>query len=249
MMRRSITACVDFSDLLAITLPANAKHFDESWVITSPADRETLRVVSRTQNARLFVTDSFYANGAAFNKGRAISECIEHMGKTGLFASIDADTMLPEYVPWDSMRSGNLYSAKRRMLFDATQAYDWIEESKWKMLPRGRDQEHAGYFSVWFADDTHLTGREWFSSQWMSAAGYDSEFQFCWPPECRLWLDVSEVLHIGLDGRNWCGRATQMVDRTFGDNALENGRKMEAMISDRKLHGFSRERLDGKRDL
>ena len=68
-----LSICVDFADILALTLPRNARHFKNILVVTSPDDHATADVVKSVKNASLFTTDAFYRDGAVFNKGLAWS--------------------------------------------------------------------------------------------------------------------------------------------------------------------------------
>ena len=40
---------------------------------------------------------------------------------------------------------------------------------------------------------------------WRHAGGYDSEFEFRWPPTRRVRIPGLVLTHIGLPGANWCG--------------------------------------------
>ena len=86
---------VDYADLLAITLPYNRHHFSEIWVVTSSADEQT-KAVAQAHGAHVFVTDSFYANGAAFNKWLALEEGLDAMGREGWLCLMDADVLWPK---------------------------------------------------------------------------------------------------------------------------------------------------------
>ena len=85
---------VDYADLLAITLPYNRHHFSEIWVVTSSADEQT-KAVAQAHGAHVFVTDSFYANGAAFNKWLALEEGLDAMGRDGWLCLMDSDVLWP----------------------------------------------------------------------------------------------------------------------------------------------------------
>jgi len=56
-----ITVSVGYDDLLAITLPRNARHFERVVVVSSPDDKATAKVVASVANAELFVTDVFFS--------------------------------------------------------------------------------------------------------------------------------------------------------------------------------------------
>jgi hypothetical protein len=79
-----LTVCVDYGDLLAVTLPRNARGFERVVVATTEADRATLDIVADVPNAVAFTTDAFTRDGATFNKGLAIEEAIEFFGRESL---------------------------------------------------------------------------------------------------------------------------------------------------------------------
>ncbi|MFO0202723.1 MAG: hypothetical protein ACK528_06290, partial [Alphaproteobacteria bacterium] len=56
---RAFIVCVNYADLLAITLPYNRHHFSEVIVVTSSADTQT-QAISRQNRAYCFVTEVFY---------------------------------------------------------------------------------------------------------------------------------------------------------------------------------------------
>lgn len=91
---RAILVSVDYSDLLAITLPYNRHHFDEVMVVTSPNDDKTKMIADKC-GAVVFTTDSFYKNGADFNKWRALEEGLDYFGRFGWLCIMDADVLWP----------------------------------------------------------------------------------------------------------------------------------------------------------
>jgi hypothetical protein len=41
---KAIMVCVDYGDLLSLTLPYNKHHFEQMLVVTAPRDRETQNI-------------------------------------------------------------------------------------------------------------------------------------------------------------------------------------------------------------
>jgi hypothetical protein len=78
-MRAAIVS-VDFGDLLEITLPYNRHHFTEVMIVTTPADWRS-QEAARNNNAGLYVTDTFYAQGEDFNKWAALEEALDQYGR------------------------------------------------------------------------------------------------------------------------------------------------------------------------
>jgi hypothetical protein len=236
---RAIVICVDFADLLQITLPRNAAHFTNVLVVSSPDDEATAAVVKSVPNATLFTTDAFYKDGAAFNKGLAMEVGLDHLGRQGWIAILDSDILLPRSADFSSLPQGYLFSAHRRILADTT-AYR--ESLDWGKLPLAPDRELAGYLQVFHAADPVLKKLPWYGTDWIHAGGCDSEFQRRWPIS-RKFRFAWEVLHLGLPGENWCGRVTQHTDASRPAEAETRTARLKEIINTRKATGsFSHEK-------
>src|SRR5689334_22908441 len=94
---KAILVSVDYADLLAMTLPYNKHHFDEVFVITSNADNAT-KQVARENHCPYLATDSFWDDGAMFNKWKALEEGLTVMGRDGWICIMDADILWPKAV-------------------------------------------------------------------------------------------------------------------------------------------------------
>ncbi len=143
------------------------------------------------------MTEIFYANDAAFNKGAALSEaaanCITDGRWKDWVALIDADIVPPPnwkaLVEAEEPQSGNLYGA-RRVLENGKQFYDG---------------EIAGFFQLFHTSDPNVQRRPLVETDWVHAGGYDSEFQFRWKDHQRIHLPI-HMTHLGEPGQNWFGR-------------------------------------------
>lgn len=210
---RMITVSVEYGDLLAITLPRNARHFEKVVVVTAAHDEETLRVVASIPNAVPYVTDAFY-RGGVFNKGWALSEGLEFLGD-GWVTVMDADTLLHPGVSWGNLEIGNLYTPKRYMLRNILQWKEYVDSpEKWLQLELEEAVEFAGYCQIYHTSDPALVGKPRYPSRWKHAGGCDSEHQGRWPSERKI-RPPFVCLHIGEDRKSWCGRATMRTDGTI----------------------------------
>lgn len=213
MKPRAIMVSVDYSDLLSITLPYNRHHFDQVCVVTSLADFESVSAVIQGQHVTVMATDLFYADGADFNKWRALEWALDIYGRHGLLAIMDADVLWPKEIPAMEYEPGKLYSPLRHMLTDLQQPLP--PESEWSRYPIHRNvAEWAGYTQIFYADDPHLGPTPWHQIDWRHAGGADSYFQMKWPVDCKVRTRWN-VLHLGTAGANWCGRATPYLDGTL----------------------------------
>lgn len=204
---RAITVCVGYDDLLAITLPRNLRHLREILIVTTPEDTATQQLAGEHPGARLHVTDAFHRDGGPFNKGAALEEAFDRLGRRGWVLILDADTLLPfsglgEMV----IRPGFLYSPYRRLLRDPSRFRDDLD---WSKLPLKTSRIWAGYFQLFHCSDPVLVERPWYPSM-PTAGGCDGVFQSRWPGTRRIRPDL-EVLHLGPHGRNWSGRVTPRI--------------------------------------
>lgn len=234
---KGLVVCVDFWDLLAITLPRNAGCFDEVLVVTTLGDQRTMSVVgSGPANVNAYCTEVFSANGATFNKGAAIEEGLDVLGREDWLCVFDADIVMPPEMDLAGIQSGYLYAPRRRNLADPRQWAKYLPPGLWRDLPLAPDLEHGGYFHLFHASDPALGSPPWYATNWRHAGGYDSDFIMHWPREKHLRLPF-EVLHLGEDGKNWWGRVTPYLDGSRPDSGEVARQRMAQMWVDRKQRG------------
>jgi len=94
MYLECVVVCVNFSDVLAHTLPLNKGHFDRMIVVTDPADLATW-AVCRHHHVQCISTNDFYRDEQAFNKGRGINAVLNLLSKRDWLLHMDADIVLP----------------------------------------------------------------------------------------------------------------------------------------------------------
>lgn len=256
---RAIMVCVDFADILAVTLPYNRHHFEEVWIVTDFKDEKTMEVIKGT-DTYYFRTDAFYRNGAKFNKWAALEEGLDAMGRRGWLCVMDADVLWPKKVGFVSetemslqfhglppgygddpgwracnLWEGNLYTPRRRMDVEWHREAGLPPEDRWALdYPlHPQQQEFAGYSQVFHADDPHLGPAPWHQTDWTHCGGADSFFQAKWP-EANKVRPPFEVLHLGEAGVNWFGRATPRADGTIPEEAAERRRACMEIWGERR---------------
>lgn len=198
---RAITVCVDYADVLALTLPYNRHHFKAVHVVTSPADKSTQYLASYL-GVGCLVTDAFYRDRAHFAKWAALEEGLDAMGREGELCILDADVLLPKAARLAGER-GTLSTPLRRMC----PTFTVPPESEWRTYPLHRNVgEWAGYCQVFHAADPALGPPPWHDVTWTHCGGADSFFQAKWPRERRV-RPPFECLHLGPCGTHWFGRA------------------------------------------
>lgn len=239
---RAILVSVDYADLLEVTLPYNRHHFDEMVVVTTLADT-TSQTVAIQNEAVLFCTDSFYDDGATFNKWKALEEGLDFFGREGWICLMDADVLWPKVLPPIDWRVGKLYTPLRRMFTDLSKPIP-REEYLWPAYKHHRVKaEWSGYSQIFHCDDAVLDDPPWHEIDWKHAGGADSFFQQKWNPEDKI-RPPFDVLHLGLAGENWCGRSTPYLDGTQHPESSRRAKQLtEVFRTRRQNRNFDHEKL------
>lgn len=245
MKLKGLTVCVEFDDLLRLTLARNARHFEQLVVVTSPHDRRTMEAVEEVarehglENVDVYLTNAFYKRGAAFNKGMSIEHGLDVLGRSGWLLVWDIDVVMPDVMDLSAVEPGRLYCPHRRMCRDIK---DYTGQTDWSRWPVEKETELAGYFQLFHAEDPVLTVRPWYAIDWRHAGGYDSVFQARWPNRRKVRLPF-EVLHLGESYLNWHGRVQPRADGTLPREADKRRRAQKEMYAQRKKRGFENERI------
>lgn len=225
---KGICVSVGYDDLLALTLLKNARHLTSIVVVTTREDARTQAIVARVPSARCFFTDAFTRHGARFNKGAALEEGFDALGRDGWILIHDADILLPDSVPFNNLDPSKLYGAPRRMLDDPKQAVP----ASWRTLPLSKEVGFPGYFQLFHGSNPLLT-RPWYDVTYTHAGGGDGYFQSRFKDKAQLPM---EVLHYGPRDTNWFGRASERLD---GDEPPSDTNEMEKLQT---MYGWGRPR-------
>lgn len=232
---KGITVSVGYDDLLAITLPKNARHLMELVVVTSPDDRRTQDVVASIPSARCHVTDAFTRHGAKFNKGAALEEGFDALGRDGWILIWDADVLLPDIFDPDNLDPQFLYGAERRIMEDPTQAIP--PPAEWRKLLGRRETGYPGYFQLFHADA--VASLPWYDTTFRHAGGGDDYFQSRWPSEQKAKLPI-QCLHLGPVDTNWFGRVSPRRDGDATDSTGGAEAEMETLLRFKGWNGRPR---------
>jgi len=241
----AVVVCVEFDDLLALSLPRLLRHCGHVRIVTSPADKPTQELIRGYGLAGYPVsclqTGAFYERGAAFNKGAAILRCLESVELHGWIALADADTLWPAEICWEFLEIGNLYTPPRRIVHPAE---DFNEATDWAAWPRCEDREFAGYTQIFHAGDPRFRqAAKLYPDNWRHAGGADSLFQDRWPVARKL-RPPFEVLHLGTPWANWHGRWEARLDGREIPEAAARCWAQQEMRRARRSYGFALELLE-----
>ena len=151
----AVLTCVNFDDILDVTLGLNHPHLDNLIVVTSHEDKAT-QLCAKKHSVMCVPTDLFKKNGRNFNKGAAINAGFDRFQFHGWRLHIDVDIILPDnfrrvLFNHTHLERDCLYGASRRDIVgqDALNAYLKARN----LLPQhafqsGLSTEHGGAMPV-----------------------------------------------------------------------------------------------------
>lgn len=210
MNLKAITVCVNYADLLAKSLERWHTQTDRLVVVTAPKDHAT-RVLCDKHNVETFVTDLFYANGARFNKGAALSQAaittgLRRYGEWML--TFDSDIIPPpdwrKRLNESKLVPGILYGAYR---------YWQPENVRQPVVDLAKKMPQSwviGFFSLFHVRDPRLPVGPLFDCHWPHAGNYDTTFARRWPPDRQRILNELPMIHLGEERSNWAGRGNKL---------------------------------------
>ena len=214
-----VIVCVDYSDFLALTIPATKAAFGEAGrisVLTEPSDVATVRLCEKN---RLVCVPSRRLRNGTFSKSDALQEYILSQQNHWLLF-LDADIMLPKeasILNQMELDDNFLYGCRRRLIESNSDLRDYLAGRKTECdFPYSADLvpcdmvSHGwrnpvglpGFFQLWFNDGSRKVPHS------DNASEFDIEFAVQWPDVCRRRVPF-DVLHLGPIAANWNGRITE----------------------------------------
>lgn len=222
MKINGLVVSVGYADDLARGVDAWMSGLESLTVVTAERDTSTIALCSN-KGCRIFKTDSFWRDGAHFNKGRAIAEAFDSgiVPTDNWLQLIDADVVPPK--DWlEQVREcqpGTLYGAKRRQVLADGSVEPWP-------VP---DFVPVGFFLLFHGDDPGAKVRPIVDTNWTHAGNYDSTFIKRWERQTVLAL---ELLHHGPRGTNWCGVGNEdVMNEVLSERARRGGWKHETITA------------------
>lgn len=226
---RGITVAVGdwYARALAVTLPANMRHFASCLVVTKPGDA-CVEVARSVPGVDVLETDAFTRHGAFFNKGLAFEEGFDRMGRRGWIAIHDADILLPDRLDLARLHPDGLNGCRRRIVEPWP---DWDPAAPWSTYPLRKDGGPIGFCQIFRAECPALAGkRPWYDVTFPHAGGGDAYFLTHWPGGLRRVLPF-DALHLGPVDRHWFGTEPDAIDR-MARFVIENGWGRAARLHD-----------------
>jgi len=164
MKIEAVVVCVNYSDFLAWTLPANRCQFDRLVVVTTPKDIRTQELCSYW-HVKCVVTDACYKEGADFNKGAMINEGLKALDGDGWVVHMDADIWLPprfrELINDLVLDQDGLYTIDRLM------CSDFLEWLKFLYAPPAQYENEIFVHLRPFPVGVRIANKEAFYGGWM----------------------------------------------------------------------------------
>lgn len=236
MKPRAILCCVEYDDLLALTLPYTIPHVSDLLVVTTDEDERT-KAVCRKHGVRFHATGVFHDRGAPFNKGAAMEEGFDVLGRHGRILILDADIVLPENLDFSCASRGFLWGCRRVLWPDP---WTW-KGQPWEHLTPEPVEDIMGYFQLFHAEDAPK--RPWYPTHYKSAATVDQWFGWKHFSYRGAYLPDQTVLHLGTPGDNWCGRTKPREDGTVLAESALRQKTLADMIARRLAHDKNAEVL------
>jgi hypothetical protein len=233
MYLEGVIVCVNYSDFLAHTLPHNKIHFDRLVVVTDRNDTDTLKLCEY-HHVECIQTDSFYAEGADFNKAKGINVGLNRLSRKGFVMHLDADIYLPpltrrilENIELDPQY---IYGVDRMMCPTYADWMQFLEKPSlthegWiyihpTIFPLGvriaeymnKGYEPIGFLQLWNPIASKVF---WYPEEHGAADRTDVLFAKKWPRAKRGLIPEIIVIHLDSEnlnlkemGKNWNGRKT-----------------------------------------
>jgi hypothetical protein len=226
-----LTVSVGYAADLAVGIARWMTGLASLTVVTTPTDTDT-QALAAAHGARVVTTDLFTADGAAFNKGRALEYARQSLPWTDWVLLFDADTVPP--ADWHarlvaaSLQPGTLYGTQR---FDATGAD--VTDRGQPGLPH--DVPGVGFFQLFHVTDPAVQvapGEPLIDCHWIHGGNYDNRLMDRWRSRgVRIRPVPFRVAHLG-PRDNWFGRG--------------NREAFEAMQAERRRRGgrWDHERIE-----
>lgn len=190
----AVTICVDYWDLLAMTLPQTLGWATHVYIVTTPEQA----FETACDDVTVLAYPHFYHKNAFFNKSGALlfAQNIVHAQHPGAWvALVDADVMVPTVPEETSLNRCALYGAPR---VDYESLHDYFQ----RVNGRPYDILGAGYFQMY-----------WDKSKFYEPHSKDaseSDMTFYKKFQSKIQLRMPPIVHLGERDKNWKGRVTDL---------------------------------------
>jgi hypothetical protein len=234
----AVTVCVNYADILRVTIPFNKSLIDNWVIVTSTQDKETFDVC-KYYGVTCIMTDKFFDNGAPFNKAKGINEGLKKLTQIDWMLHLDADIILPanfrQICKDDQLQKDAIYGIDRINVIGDEELFRLFitknsQIKQWTYLNQKTEYEPAfrlhnlnsgynviGFFQLWHSN--YLKNNLKYPENHTSAARTDVGFQQQWNLDKRLLYPGIIGYHIMTEalpkGYDWNGRKSKKVGQDF----------------------------------
>ena len=210
-----ILVCINYSDLLALTLQQNRGMFKHFYVVTEKSDTNTIKLCEKYQ-VNVHLTNITHKDNAYFNKSGMIHEVqkvIHAKFPTSWVLILDADIYLPDNFlsicsekKLKHLDHDALYSLKR-IDFHTYEDFEKKENGKEYIA------QFMGYFQMYYDKTKYYAPHS-------STCG-KCDYIFSTEFRKKYYLNETfQIYHLGEDGKNWEGRVTPVWNKIYDKNIV-----------------------------
>jgi len=234
MKLQAVTVSVNYSDFLVHMLEENAHLFDKWVIVTNHKDKATKELCDKYKNVACVQTDSFYKDGAKFNKFAGINDGLVFVDNDAWVLFIDSDIILHpltkrvlENVDLDKKF---IYGIDRvncvgRELWEDHKFKRNLLINNWLLTNAGfplgarlvhyygyenGDGKFAGWNPLGFFQLAHRSAFDKYPQNSVGADHCDLVFARQWPRKYRMLIPELLAIHLEskftIKGNNWLGR-------------------------------------------
>jgi hypothetical protein len=236
MKLQAVTVSVNYADFLEVVIPENKSLFDKWVIVTDTKDTATKELCD--QHGLICVqTDSFYDNGAIFNKWAGLNEGLNLIDEDAWVAILDGDIVLhnqtkyvlkklnldPTFIygidrldcvgfeRWDKYKESSSVLRENWLLHSAGLPIS----ARLVHLYGGKEDKgkFIGYRPLGYFQLTHRSSFDKYPQNSISADHCDLMFAGEYPREKRALIPELFCVHLISDearkGQNWKGRKTK----------------------------------------
>lgn len=228
-----LSACVvsvQYGDYLAATLGHNRSQFDEMVVVTDNTDEETDKICE-FYHVKCVKTDSFYDDGASFNKAKGINVGLDALYSPEWVIHMDGDIVLPprarDILEHKTLDDEAIYGVDRFMVQSYRQWTEFLAKPRLQhecdtflhidsfpigvriVKPDYSGYVPIGFFQLWYDGGKKVR----YPDGHTDAARTDMLFSLGFPPAKRVILGDFLVYHLATEDQkmscNWSGRRSK----------------------------------------
>lgn len=227
MYLEAVTVCVNYSDILALTMPFNKSVIDNWIIVTDTKDRDTKKLCDY-HNIQCIQTDVFYDSEEIFNKGRGINKGFDKFNLKGWCLHLDADILLKadtkKLLSYDDLDIDTLYSVDRIDIVGReeymsiisnihNQYTDYVFVEEKRPISTRMFHNEMGYCPIGYFQLFHNSRFFPYSEKHTTAARSDVIFLNNWPKSKRKLFPGFFCYHLMSEpssmGINWEGRKSK----------------------------------------